>query len=165
MRLRHGLMERGVEHGDHRHIRPHDLAACLNADQVGRVVERRERHAVLNRLEYLFRDNHAVREELAAMHHAVTDRVDLAHRGDHALFRIEQNIDDRLDRLGMGRHRRFDAVFLLGFISRMRQHTVDTDALAKALCHDRVLRSVEQLILQRGTAGVDDQNFHLPLLP
>ena len=161
VRLRHGLMERGVEYGDHRNVRAHDLAAGLNADQVGRIVQRRERDAVLDRLEHLFGDDNAVGEELAAVYHAVADRVDLAHRGDDALFGVEQDVDDRLDRFLMGRHGNVKLELLIRLVAGVREHAVDTDALAQALGHDLARLGVEQLVLQRGTASVDNQNFHL----
>ena len=51
VRLGHRLMECGIEYSDHRNVRTHNLAAGLNTDQVGRVVERRQRYAVLDRLD------------------------------------------------------------------------------------------------------------------
>ena len=161
VRLRHGLMERGIEYGDHRNVRAHNVAAGLDADQVGRIVERRKRYAVLDRLEHLFGDNDAVREELAAVYHAVADRVDLAHRGDNALLGIEQHVDDRLDRFLMGRHGNVELEFLVRLVARVRQDAVDADALAQALGHDLARIGVEQLVLQRRAASVDNQNFHL----
>ena len=142
-------------------IRAHDLTASLNTDQVGRIVERCERHAVLDRLENLLGDDHAVGEELAAVYHAVADRVDLAHRGDHALVGIEQNVDDRLDRFLMGRHRDFELELFIRLVAGVRQDAIDADALAQALGHYLARLGVEQLVLQRRAASVDNQNFHL----
>ena len=161
VRLRHGLVERGIKHGDHRNIRAHDLTASLNTDQVGRVVQRRERHAVLDRLEHLLGDDHAVGEELAAVYDAVADCIDLAHRGDDALFRVEQHVDDRLDRFLMGRHRDVELELLIRLVAGVGQYAVDADALAQALGHYLARLGVEQLVLQRRAASVDNQNFHL----
>ena len=40
------------------------------------------------------------------------------------------------------------------------QMTVDADALAKAFGHDLLGLHIDELILQRGAAGVDNKNFH-----
>ena len=43
------------------------------------------------------------------------------------------------------------------------QVTVDADALAQALGEELLALHVDELVLQRGAAGVDDQNFHFSL--
>lgn len=78
-------------------------------------------------------DDNAVREELAAVYNAVTYCVDLAHRGDDTLFRIEQNVDNRLDRFLVGGHCDVKLELLIGLVAGVGQHTVDADALAQAL--------------------------------
>ena len=161
VRLRHSLMERSIKYGNHRYVRTHNLAAGLNTNQVGRIVQRCERYAVLDRLEHLFGDDNAVREELAAVYHAVTDCVDLAHRGDNTLFRIEQHVDDRLDRFLMGRHSDVELELFIRLVAGVGEHAVDADALAQALSHDLARFGVEQLVFQRRAAGIDNQNFHL----
>ena len=128
-------------------------------------MERRQRYAVLDRLEDLLGDDNAVREELAAVYNAVTYCVDLAHRGDDTLFRIEQNVDNRLDRFLVSRHCDVELELLIGLVAGVGQHTVDADALAQALRHYLARLGVEQLVLQRRTASVDNQNFHLQKLP
>ena len=60
----------------------------------------------------------------------------------------------------MSRHRHiglFDGLFPLGLVG---EFAVDADALAQALGQHLLGLGVEQLILQRGTAGVDNQNIH-----
>ena len=158
-------MECGIEYSDHRNIRTHNLAAGLNTDQVGRVVERRQRYAVLDCLENLLGDDNAVREELAAVYDAVADSVNLAHRRNNALFRIEQYVDNGLDRFLMGRHCDVELELLVRLVAGVGQHAVNTDTLAQALGHNLAGGGVEQLVLQRRTASVDNQNFHLQKLP
>ena len=161
MGLRHGLVECSIEYCNHRNVRAHNLAASLDAGQVRRIVKRCQRYAVLDSLEDLLGDDNAVREELAAVYNAVTYCVDLAHRGDDTLFRIEQNVDNRLDRFLVSRHCDVELELLIGLVAGVGQHTVDADALAQALRHYLARLGVEQLVLQRRTASVDYQYFHL----
>ena len=91
----------------------------------------------------------------------MTDRVNLAHRGDNALFGIQQYVDNRLDRFFMRRHCDIKLEFLIRLVASVGEHAVDADALAQTLGHDLAGLSVEQLILERRAAGVDNQNFHL----
>ena len=157
----HGLVERGVKHGDHRHVVAHDLAAGVDAGDVRGVVQRREGGALLERLHDLVVDLHGGGELLAAVDDTVTDRVDLLHVGDHAVLGAGELVDDGGNGLGMRRHREILVKDGLSADQRaVLQMTVDADALAKALGENGFVLHVDQLILQRGAAGVDDQNFH-----
>jgi hypothetical protein len=140
-------VERRVEYRDHGHILAHDLLARPDANQVGRVVQRRKRHAVLNRLDHRLRNQHRIREEFTAVYHTVPDRVDLLHGRNDALLRVEQDVDNRRNRFRMGRHRRFDRRLVLA--ARMHQHTINPNALAQALCHNLPVDCVNQLVFQR----------------
>ena len=152
-------MERGVEHGDLRLAR-HGLFTGFDAHEVGGVVERAEGDALADGFLAGVGDDAALDELVAAVEHAMADRVDLVDGLDNAVFRIDQNVHDRLDGFLMRGHR--DVLFKL--LARgddlVVQTAVQTDALAEALGGDDAGIGVHQLILQAGAAGIDDQNIH-----
>ena len=155
-------MEGGVEHGHLRHVLAHDGGAGVDAGDVGGVVERRQGDAVLQSLHHLVGDEDRLVESLAAVDHPVTHRVDLLHGADHAVVLVHQGVQHSLDGLRVGGHGNVDSVqhllaLHLGLIGEL---AVDADALAKALGQHLLGLGVEQLILQGGAAGVDDQNIH-----
>ena len=55
-----------------------------------------------------------------------------------------------------------DGLLAVGLISKL---AVNADALAQTLGQDLLSLGVEQLILQRGAAGVDNQNIQIYILP
>ena len=158
----HGLVEGGVEHGHLGHVLAHDGGAGVDAGDVGGVVERSQRDAVLQSLHDLVGDEDGLVESLTAVHHAVTHGVDLLHGTDDAVLGVHQGVQHGLDGLGMGGHGHIDSVqdlfaLHLGLIG---EFAVDADALAQALGQQHAGLRVEQLILQGRTASVDDENVH-----
>ena len=91
---------------------------------------------------------------------AVGHRVDLLHGADHAVLGIHQGVQNGLDGLGVGGHGHvgvLDGLLAGGLIGEL---AVQANALTQALGQDLLSVGVEQLILQRGAAGVDDKNVH-----
>jgi len=157
----HGLVERGVKHGDHRHVVAHDGAAGVDAGDVGGVVQRGERRALLEGSHDGVVDLDGAGELLAAVDDAVADGVDLLHGGDHTILGAGQLVDDRGDGFGVRGHRQ--VLVKDGFAADERgvlQMAVEADALAQALGQDVLGLHVDQLILQGRAAGIDDKNFH-----
>lgn len=70
----HGLVERSVEHGDHWHIVAHDGAAGVDAGDIGGVVQRRKRRALLERGHDGVVDLHGAGELLTAVDDTVARR-------------------------------------------------------------------------------------------
>ena len=101
------------------------------------------------------------RQALMPVMHPVADSVDLLHGVDHAVLGAGELVDDGGNGLGVGGHRH---VLIEDFPTlhqrRVLQVTVDPDALAQALGQDGLGFHVDELILQGGAAGVDNQNFH-----
>ena len=157
----HGLMEGGVEHGDHGDL-AHDGAAGVDAGDVGGIVQRGEGGALLDGLHHFVVDEHGGGELLAAVDHAVTDRVDLFHGVDHAVLGAGEFINDGGNGLGMRGH---GHVFVKNRFPlhqrRVLEVTVDADALAQPLGHDGLGLHVDELIFEGGAARVDDKNFHV----
>ena len=157
--LRHGLMESGVEHGDHGGV-GHQLLAGLDTNDVGGVVQRSQIVALLDTGHDLVGDQHGLGELLAAVNHAVTDSVDLGHGADDAVLSVDQSVQNSLDSLGVSGHSHISALndlLALGLIGKL---AIDTDALAQTLGQDLLSLGVEQLILQRRAAGIDNQYVH-----
>ena len=160
----HGLVERGVEHGDHRHVVAHDGAAGVDAGDVGGVVQRGERRALLERGHDGVVDFDRAGELLAAVDDTVADGVDLLHGGDHTVLGAGQLVDDRGDGLGVGGHRQVFVKDGLAADERgVLEVAVDADALAQTLGQDVFGLHVDQLILQGRAAGIDDKNFHIQI--
>ena len=125
-------------------------------------MQRREGDALFNGAHDLVVDQHGGGELLTAVDHAVTDGVDLLHGADYAVFLARQLVDHSSDRLGVGGHGNiFIENRLVAHQRAVLEMAVDADALAKALGHDSFALHVDQLILQRGAACVDDENFHV----
>ena len=70
-----------------------------------------------------------------------------------------------LDRVGMRGHCNVRLVLLVGLVALMGQLAVDANALTQALCHHGVGVHINELVLQRRTARIDDQYFHSSKLP
>ena len=122
-------------------------------------MERSERNALFDRPDDGVVDHDALGEPLAAVEHAMADRADLGHVGEHAVLRIGELVDDELRREGMIGD--VDVEFEL-FASRsgVAHMSALTDAFAQTLGHDLPGIHIEQLILQRRAAAVDNQNVH-----
>jgi hypothetical protein len=67
---RHGLVKGRIEHSDLRHAWP-ECAANLNAQQIWRIMERRERNSRSNRRHDRIVDDDSGTESLPSVHHTV----------------------------------------------------------------------------------------------
>ena len=128
------------------------------------VVQGGEGGALLERGHDLVGYQHAARELLAAVDDAVADGVNLVHGAHDAVLGAGELVDD--GGYGLGVAGQGDVLVEDGLIAHKRgvlEVTVDADALAQALGEELLALHVDELILQRGAAGVDDQNFHFSL--
>ena len=107
-------------------------------------------------------DQHRAGELLAAVDHAVTDRVDLGHRGDNAVFRAGQLVDNGGNGFGMRRERKILVEDGLSADQRaVLEVPADADALAEALGKNLFGFHIDQLVFQGRAACVDHKNFHV----
>ena len=97
------------------------------------------------------------------MNHAMTNSVDLFHAGYHAALFAGQLVDDGCNGFCMGGHG--DLEFLLEVLcgDLVGQATVNTNPFAQTFCEHGVGIGVHELILQRRTASVDNEDFHVGL--
>ena len=153
--LRHVVVE-GRIGDDHIADGREHLAADLDYVSFCVVVERRERCDLADPGEGLVGDDLGLGEVPAALNDAVADALDLV--------RIEaclgEDIEDMLhSRLVVGK-RDLELLLLAATLLVADEGAIDTDALAVALGIDFAGFRVEQLILQRRAASVDDKYNH-----
>ena len=160
-------MEGGVKDGNLRDFVAQSGLAGVDADDVGRIVEGGQGVAGLDGLHDLVVDEDGGGKGFAAVDDAVAHCVDLAHGGDDAVGRVYQGVEHGLDGLGVGGHGDVDGVQLglAGQLGLIGELAVDTDALAQAFGQQVAGGGVQQLILQRGAACVDNQNVHTEISP
>jgi len=96
------------------------------------------------------------------MHHAVAHGVDLALVPDDAGRCVGQVADDQLDAVLVIGDVAGDDVLLLALVV-VQHRALDADALQQALGQHDVRFHVDELKFDRGTAAIDDQNFHCTL--
>ena len=150
--LGHVVMESGVGDDDVADLREH-VAADLDDVSLGVVVQRGERSDLADLGEDLVVDDGGLGEVPAALNNAVTNAVD-------GLINCLQDLENVLDgSLVVGK---FDLELLLlaAHLLVADEGTLDADALAVALGVDLTGVDVEQLVLQRRAAGIDDQDVH-----
>ena len=108
-------------------------------------------------------------ELLAAVQHAMADRADLAQVGDDAVLLAGQRLKHQLHGGVVIRQLLdLDLVLLVRVLVRqvgLVAADAHADALDEALGDDGLVLHVDQLVLQRRRAGIDDQNLHLLSLP
>ena len=158
----HRLVESGVEGHDLRHIRQH-VRDGLDAEQVGRVVERGEVAADLDLLQHVLADEGAPGEEIRALHDAVADGLDVVEAGEHAVLGIHEGVEHELHadfvvRNGLGHGVRLFAGGLMGKAAVGQADLLD-QAFGQQII-DIVVLHVQQLVLDRRAAAIDNQNNH-----
>ena len=150
-------MKRRIKNGDLRHV-AHDLAASADAHQVRGIVQRAERNALFNRRNDGIVDDDGLGKFLAAVEHPMSDGVDLRHRADHAVLRVDKTVGENSDRVRVRVHFNFRGNFST-VRRRVRVFSAwNPDSFAQSLGEDLVLRHIKQLIFQRRAAGVDHEN-------
>ena len=155
-------MERGVEHGDLRRL-GHDSLAGANAHQVGGVVQGAQRDALLDGGDDLVIDDAGVEELHAAVQDAMAHGIDLVGGLNNTVNRVNQNVQNRGDGLGMGGHG--DILDNLLAVCVVGQAAVNVDTLAQALGGYHAGIGIHQLILEGRGTGIDNQNVHGNLPP
>ncbi|MCY1359466.1 hypothetical protein D9M69_460380 [compost metagenome] len=148
--LGQALVEGGVEHRHLRQVRV-DLDRRLDAEQVGRVVQRRQRRGGADRLEHLGVDALRAGEAFAAVYHAVADAVQLAAGG--ALHQRQQ-LGEGGAVVGAGDHQ---AVLLAAALPAQHRLGV-AEAVGDAAQGELRVRFVDQRELDRRAAAVDHQD-------
>ena len=158
-------MERRVEYRDIG-LTWHEFHASLDALDVGRVVQRPELDILADAVQHFLVYKRGLRELFTAVKHTVTDRLNLVHGLDRAVFRVRKRLDDFQHRRAVIGHVLFeDELFLAR--RRVRQcRTFDANPLDQAFRLHGFGVHIDQLIFDRRAAGVNDQDVcHTTFLP
>ncbi|MDT4859352.1 hypothetical protein FQZ97_938590 [compost metagenome] len=157
--FRQALVEGRVEHRDVRQCRV-ERHGRFDAEQVRRIVQRRQRGGVADRLEHLGVDQAGMIEAFAAVHHAMADGVQFAVGG---LVHQRQQLGEGGAVIAAGERL---AVFLAVLLP-VQHRRAGAQALGQAVQEELLLPFAYQGELDRRTAAVDHQDIacgHLPLL-
>ena len=160
---RHGAVERVVEDDDLRDVFPEDVFRGVDALDVRRVVERGEVAEHVDVRLDLFVDEAALFVEGAALNDPVADGRDLVEGVDDLEVALGEDLFDFIERGGVVGHGNVEADLLS--LCLRGDLAVEADALAKTGGDGRFIVHVDELILERRGAAVDDEDFHRVLLP
>ena len=145
---RHGAVESIVEHGDLRHV-GHQGIHGADATQVTGIVNGCEVNEALNALLHLGSDDATLLEEVAALHDAVTDGVDLVEALYGTNLRVEQHFEHQGHTLLMGRQVGHDFLLLAIVEFHFDEGTIDADTLHATLCENTLVGHVVKLVFDR----------------
>jgi hypothetical protein len=148
---RHCLVEGSIEYADLRDCRK-DCRNSLDAEDVCRVVERREYRALLELRNHLVSDELAAYELLCTMHDTMSYGLDILKSIEHAIFLVKEGIHDRSDGYSMVLDRHFlNERFLSGRLM-LEATCFHSDSFDKTLGDeivDLVALHIKKLILKR----------------
>ncbi|MCY1302463.1 hypothetical protein D9M70_521190 [compost metagenome] len=142
-------MEGRVEHRDVRQCRV-ERHGRFDAEQVRRVVQRRQRGGVADRLEHLGVDQAGMIEAFAAVHHAMADGVQFAVGG---LVHQRQQLGEGGAVIAAGER----LAVLLAVLLPVQHRRAGAQALGQAVQEELLLPFAYQGELDRRTAAVDNQ--------
>ena len=123
----------------HASMDAHERRTVMQRGQLGKLVDLRDDIVI---------DEHGTVEVLAALHDAMTDRVDLGQRRDSGALARDQGIKHERDSVIVVRHLRVDDHFVI-IKTVLVERLGRTDALANALGHERMRFNIDKLVLQR----------------
>ena len=155
----HLLVKRRIEDCDLRHIREVNVARA-DAAQVVRVMQRCNVNIVADPFDDIIINKNGGAERFAAVNHAMADGIDLPFVRENAVVLAQKDGKDVLDRRrvveNLARNFYFIAVRpKIGQYRTAHSDPVDDSFRARLTCFD-----FDQLVLDRGTAAVDNKNIH-----
>mmetsp|Transcript_49334 Transcript_49334/g.122594 ORF Transcript_49334/g.122594 Transcript_49334/m.122594 type:complete len:206 (-) Transcript_49334:16-633(-) len=155
--LWNGCVERGVEYRD---VRAGEvLLGHTDAEEVVRVVQRRERDAPLDRAFNGFIDHRGSGVERATVYHSVTNHGDVSHVADEALARREE-LDDLRDSGGVVGDIDVDLPRPIGvFVCDRRAEEPNSVDKARANALGLAQDDAEEPVLERRRPRVEDERF------
>lgn len=156
---RHRAVERGVEHRNHRHT-GHDFSAALYAGDVAWHMERAEFRILFANTDDFVVDDDGGLEVLTAVEHSVSYRADFVRGLDCAVNGIDHRFEHKLDGLGVILHVLLyvEHSAVSGLLGEFT--AVERDTLAKSFEDCLLGFHVDELVFERRTACVDNENFH-----
>ena len=122
-------------------------------------MQRRQSSQFLNVLLHLLGDNDRAIKTVAALHHTVADSTNLGQIVDNLTLALGQSFFNLSKSLGLIFHHGIGSPSVaIGLVGE--DTVIQTNTLANTLCQNDLAIHIDQLILQRRTTGVDNQNFH-----
>ena len=155
----HGLVESGIEDTHLRQIGQQGLNGIDTFD-VGWIVQRRKVVASLEIAHDLGGEEDALRELLAAMHHAMAYGIEFVEVFQHGMFALGEELEDKLHASGVLGNRSFELEFLaigLIFDKGIRQ----TDFLDTTRGDDRLVGHVIKSVFYTAASAVENKDFHI----
>ena len=151
----HALSKCGIEYCYLRYAR-HSGLTCLNTDQVCRIVQRSEVEALsddsLNILIY----NDRIAVYLSSVQNTMSYCGNLLDIINYTVILVGQCVQNHLNCDLMILHWRLYYIIFLSSRLMSQLRTINTDSLAKSLCQYLLCLRINQLILQRRTAAVNN---------
>ena len=151
-------VERRVEHRHLRHVGHHVIDGLCTHD-VARNMQRRQVDKRLLLVDDVARNLHALREILAAVGEAVAHGPNLLDARDDTRLGIHQRIHHKPQTLRVVGYRALAGV-LLTLAGVAEDAARQTDALQQSFGHNGARINVNQLILKRRAAAVENQDLH-----
>ena len=152
-------MEAGVEYGNLGNAGHHGLAGTDTGEVVG-VVQRAKLAALFDGCDNLLVHDNGAGELLTAVQNAVTYGRDLRERSDYAVLGRYEGIENQLDGFLVVGHLDVDLVIFLAFGLQLEVAAGDADAVTHTLGDNLLGLHIDELILDGGAAGIDNQNLH-----
>ena len=150
----HGLVESGIEDAHLRQVGQQGLNGIDTLD-IGGIVQGGQVIAGCELFHHLRSEEHALREFLAAVHHAVTDSVDFVEVLQYGVFAFGQDFEDELNASGMFGHRSLKLDFLaIGFI--FNKGVGQTNLLDAATSDDRTVIHIIQSVFYTAASAVQN---------
>ena len=158
-RFGHGLVEGGIEDGDLRHLRQEFLRGT-DPGQVRRVVQRRKRRHLLDRLRYLLVDPDRPGELLPAVRDPVPHRADPAGVRDDPFLRIGERVENELQGPLVVRALGLQVPGVLAVDLVRQEGVAQDDPLDGAACQGGPRSPIEKLVLHGEPPAVECENKH-----
>jgi len=144
--LRNGLVECGVKNNDLRHVRQ-DLAASPQSQCMTVVMYRSQFAEFVDLFDDLIGNQSGLGEHFCTLYYTVTNCGNFVHAGDHSTLAGSQCVYQTGKCFCMCRE--IAVLFhLYAGSGLVAQVTIDTDTVAVALCDDRLIFHIDELILQ-----------------
>lgn len=132
----------------------------LDTRQVGRIMEGGQRNNLFNALHDIDVDLDRRGEPISAVNDPVPGSGEFIETPDDAMSLMEKVFKDKLDGLFVVGDRHVGDDRIHASLLMLDSGTVDADPFHQPLGEDRFVGHVEELVLERRAAAVENENFH-----
>ena len=157
--FRHGGMERGIENDYLRSSSGNDLLAGSQCERVRVIMYGSQFRQVVYLLDNLVCNECCLAEYLSALYYSVANSGDLAHAVDDLALACGEYFNKLFKSFGVGRECAV-GLYLSSVEGGVLDVAVNADTVTVSLGDNALVLHVDELVLQRGAAGVDNKNLH-----